>query len=72
MYLCDVYTTAVNLAGLPAMSVPAGLSNGLPIGLQFIGNYFSEAKLLNVANRYQSLTDWHLRRPPMYSEPSHQ
>ena len=64
MYLSDIYTIAVNLAGLPGMSVPCGLVGGLPVGLQLIGNYFAEASLLNVAHRYQQATDWHLRRPP--------
>ena len=63
MYLSDIYTIAVNLAGLPAMSVPCGLANNLPVGLQLIGDYFSEAKLLNVAHRYQQNSDWHLKRP---------
>ena len=64
MYLSDIYTIAVNLAGLPGMSVPAGFgANGRPVGLQIIGNYFSEAKMLNVAHQYQLATDWHLRMP---------
>lgn len=63
MYLSDIYTIAVNLAGLPGMSVPCGFVGGLPVGLQLIGNYFAEAKLLNVAHRYQQATDWHQRRP---------
>jgi len=63
MYLSDIYTIAVNLAGLPGMSVPCGLVGGLPVGLQLIGNYFTEAQLLNVAHRYQQATDWHQRRP---------
>ena len=63
MYLSDIYTIAVNLAGLPGMAVPSGFVGGLPVGLQLIGNYFSEAKLLNVAHRYQQATDWHLRHP---------
>jgi len=63
MYLSDIYTIAVNLAGLPGMSVPCGLVGGLPVGLQLIGNYFAEAQLLNVAHRYQQATDWHQRRP---------
>jgi len=63
MYLSDIYTIAVNLAGLPGMSVPCGFAGGLPVGLQLIGNYFGEAQLLNVAHRYQLATDWHLRRP---------
>ncbi len=63
MYLSDIYTIAVNLAGLPGMSIPCGFAAGLPAGLQLIGDYFSEAKLLNVAHRYQQATDWHLIRP---------
>ena len=63
MYLSDIYTIAVNLAGLPGMSIPCGFADGLPAGLQLIGNYFAEARLLNVAHRYQQATDWH-RRPP--------
>jgi aspartyl-tRNA(Asn)/glutamyl-tRNA(Gln) amidotransferase subunit A len=63
MYLEDLYTIAVNLAGLPGMSVPAGFSNGLPVGLQIIGNYFSEARMLNVGHAYQQVTDWHTRMP---------
>jgi len=63
MYLSDIYTIAVNLAGLPGMSVPCGLADGLPAGLQLIGNYFGEARLLEVAHRYQQATDWHRQRP---------
>jgi aspartyl-tRNA(Asn)/glutamyl-tRNA(Gln) amidotransferase subunit A len=63
MYLSDIYTIAVNLAGLPGMSVPCGFVSGLPVGLQLIGNYFAEGQLLNVAHCYQQATDWHLRRP---------
>jgi aspartyl-tRNA(Asn)/glutamyl-tRNA(Gln) amidotransferase subunit A len=63
MYLSDIYTVSVNLAGLPAMSVPAGFSNKLPVGMQLIGNYFEESKLLNIAHRYQQATDWHLQVP---------
>lgn len=64
MYLSDIYTIAVNLAGLPGMSIPAGFSNTkLPIGIQIIGNYFSEAKMLNVAHQYQLATDWHQQIP---------
>ncbi len=63
MYLSDIYTIAVNLAGLPGMSLPCGFAGGLPVGMQLIGNYFDEARLLNVAHRYQMATDWHQRRP---------
>jgi len=63
MYLADIYTIAINLAGLPAMSVPAGFINKKPVGLQIIGNYFDEAKLLNVAHQYQQVTDWHKQTP---------
>ncbi|HEX5464994.1 MAG TPA: amidase, partial [Burkholderiales bacterium] len=64
MYLSDIYTIAVNLAGLPGMSIPAGFdSAGLPVGLQIIGNYFDEARMLNVAHRFQMATDWHTRAP---------
>ncbi|NMG66834.1 Asp-tRNA(Asn)/Glu-tRNA(Gln) amidotransferase subunit GatA [Azoarcus indigens] len=64
MYLSDIYTIAVNLAGLPGLSQPCGFgADGLPVGLQLIGDYFSEASLLNAAHRYQQATDWHLRRP---------
>ena len=59
MYLQDIYTIAVNLAGLPAISVPCGFSNDLPVGLQLIGPAFADARVLNVAHQYQLLTDWH-------------
>lgn len=63
-YLSDIYTIAVNLAGLPAMSLPAGLSaDGLPIGVQLIGNYFAERKILNVAHQMQLNSDWHTKMP---------
>ena len=64
MYLNDLYTIPANLAGLPGMSLPCGFDGkGLPIGMQLVGNYFSEAKMLNVAHQYQRATDWHTRRP---------
>lgn len=63
MYLEDVYTLAVNLAGLPGMSVPAGFVRGKPVGLQLIGPHFAESRLLNVAHRLQQATDWHIRNP---------
>ena len=63
MYLADIYTIAINLAGLPAMSIPAGFIDKKPVGLQIIGNYFAEAKLLNVAHQYQQVTNWHQQTP---------
>tara|TARA_B100000745_G_scaffold229348_1_gene153740 strand:- start:1828 stop:3282 length:1455 start_codon:yes stop_codon:yes gene_type:complete len=63
MYLSDINTIAVNLAGLPAMSLPAGFHQSMPVGLQLIGNYFDESRLLNVAHRYQQECDWHLQLP---------
>ena len=64
MYLSDIYTIAVNLAGLPGMSIPCGFGeNNMPVGLQIIGNYFDEARMLNVAHQYQLATDWHGRSP---------
>ena len=67
MYLADIYTISTNLAGLPALSIPAGFVKGLPVGLQIIGNYFEEARLLNVAHSYQQATDWH-KKSPLYFE----
>ncbi|MDD2669072.1 Asp-tRNA(Asn)/Glu-tRNA(Gln) amidotransferase subunit GatA [Zoogloea sp.] len=64
MYLGDIYTVAVNLAGLPALAHPAGFgAGGMPVGLQLIGNYFGEARLLGVAHQFQQNTDWHARKP---------
>ena len=63
MYLSDIYTIAANLAGLPAMSVPAGFSGDMPVGLHVVGNYFEEGRLLNVGHQYQQVTDWHTRAP---------
>ncbi|MDP9892166.1 aspartyl-tRNA(Asn)/glutamyl-tRNA(Gln) amidotransferase subunit A [Variovorax boronicumulans] len=62
-YLADIFTLPASLAGLPGMSVPAGFDGGMPVGLQLIGNYFGEAKLLNAAHRFQQATDWHTRTP---------
>jgi len=63
MYLQDIYTIAGNLAGLPAMSIPAGFSSKLPVGVQLIGNYMQEGRILNAAHQFQQQTDWHLRSP---------
>ncbi|AIR88040.1 Asp-tRNA(Asn)/Glu-tRNA(Gln) amidotransferase subunit GatA [Pseudomonas cremoricolorata] len=62
-YLEDVYTITANLAGLPGLSMPAGFVDGLPVGVQLLAPYFQEARLLNVAHRYQQVTDWHTRAP---------
>ena len=66
MYLTDLYTVSVNLAGLPAISVPSGFINKLPVGMQLIGNYFQESLLMNVAHQYQKVTDWHQKIPQAY------
>ncbi len=63
MYLEDIFTIAVNLAGLPGISIPAGFEEGMPFGLQVIGPDFGEARVLNVAHQFQQLTDWHRRLP---------
>ena len=64
MYLSDIYTSAANLTGLPAMSIPVGFGDkNRPVGLHIIGNYFREAQMLNVAHQYQQVTDWHLKSP---------
>ncbi|RAH39065.1 Asp-tRNA(Asn)/Glu-tRNA(Gln) amidotransferase subunit GatA [Halomonas sp. SL1] len=68
MYLQDIYTIAVNLAGIPGISVPAGFAGGRPVGLQILGTHFAEAQLLNVAHQFQQATDWHLRRPDLAEE----
>ena len=67
-YLADIFTLSTSLAGLPGMSIPCGFGQGeknakRPVGLQLIGNYFDEARLLNVAHQYQQVTDWHQRTP---------
>jgi aspartyl-tRNA(Asn)/glutamyl-tRNA(Gln) amidotransferase subunit A len=67
MYLNDIYTIGANLAGLPAMSIPCGLLDGLPLGLQLIGPHFAESRLLSVAHAYQQATDWHRRLPAAYA-----
>lgn len=68
MYMADVFTIAVNLAGLPALSMPGGMIDGLPVGVQLIGNYFREGQILNVAHRYQQATDWHRQAPAFGGE----
>lgn len=65
MYLEDIYTIATNLAGLPGMSIPCGIIDGKPTGLQLTGSYFAEARLLNIAHRFQQATDWHLQTPKL-------
>jgi len=67
MYLSDIYTIAVNLAGLPGLSIPVGFSQNLPVGMQIIGDYWSESRLLNVAHRYQQVTDWHNKVPQNFT-----
>lgn len=67
MYLCDVYTSGVNLAGLPALSVPAGFAHGLPVGLHLMADHFREDLLLSVAHQYQRVTDWHHKLPAQFS-----
>jgi len=68
MYLSDVFVVAVNLAGIPALSVPCGFSNGLPVGMQIIGPHLSEETLLRIGHQYQSQTDWHLQHPPCWND----
>lgn len=63
MYMEDIFTISVNLAGLPAISIPCGFANNLPAGLQIIGNHFAEQRLLNIAHQFQQITDWHKQRP---------
>jgi aspartyl-tRNA(Asn)/glutamyl-tRNA(Gln) amidotransferase subunit A len=67
MYLNDIYTIGANLAGLPGISVPCGLVQNLPVGLQIVGPHFGEERLLNVAHRYQLETDWHRKAPPRFA-----
>lgn len=66
MYLEDIFTISTNLAGLPGMSIPGGMIDGLPVGLQLIGNYFDEARMLNVSHQFQQVTDWHNKAPKGY------
>jgi aspartyl-tRNA(Asn)/glutamyl-tRNA(Gln) amidotransferase subunit A len=67
MYLSDMFTANTNLAGLSGMSLPVGMLDGLPVGMQLIGNYFEEARLLNLAHQYQQITDWHKQIPPDFN-----
>jgi aspartyl-tRNA(Asn)/glutamyl-tRNA(Gln) amidotransferase subunit A len=68
MYLSDVHVVAVNLAGIPALSVPCGIANGLPIGMQIMGPHLSEETLLRIGHMYQSQTDWHMQHPPCWND----
>ena len=68
MYLSDVHVVAVNLAGIPALTVPCGISNGLPIGMQIMGPHLSEDLLLRIGHLYQSQTDWHTKHPPCWND----
>ena len=69
MYMADIYTVSVNLAGLPAISLPCGFdSKGLPIGMQLIGDSFMEGKLVKAATAYQTLTDYHNQRPEIFAD----
>jgi len=68
MYLSDVFVVAVNLAGIPALSVPCGISNGLPIGMQIMGPHLSEEMLLRIGHMYQGQTDWHTKHPPCWKD----
>jgi aspartyl-tRNA(Asn)/glutamyl-tRNA(Gln) amidotransferase subunit A len=63
MYLSDIYTASINLAGLPAISIPVGFNNNLPVGMQVIGNCWQEDKILNYAHKYQQVTNWHQQMP---------
>jgi aspartyl-tRNA(Asn)/glutamyl-tRNA(Gln) amidotransferase subunit A len=67
MYLSDIYTIAVNLAGLPGLSMPVGFVDGRPVGMQVIGGYFAEERMLNLAHGYQRTTDWHRLIPPGFA-----
>jgi aspartyl-tRNA(Asn)/glutamyl-tRNA(Gln) amidotransferase subunit A len=65
MYLSDLCTLPINIAGVPAISVPAGLVNGLPVGMQFIGKHFAEEALLQVSFAFEQATDWHAKKPAL-------
>ena len=69
MYMADIYTVSVNLTGVPSISLPCGFSSeGLPIGMQFIGDSFAESKLIKAASAYQEMTDFHRRRPASFAQ----
>lgn len=68
MYLSDVHVVAVNLAGIPSLSVPCGISNGLPVGMQIMGPHLSEEMLLRIGHMYQIQTDWHRKHPPCWND----
>jgi aspartyl-tRNA(Asn)/glutamyl-tRNA(Gln) amidotransferase subunit A len=68
MYLSDIFVVAANLAGIPALSVPCGISNGLPIGMQIMGPHLSEETLLRIGHLYQAQTDWHMKHPPCWND----
>ena len=68
MYQEDLYTIPANLAGLPALSMPCGLVEGLPIGMQLVGRHFEESLMLNVAHQYQLRTNWHQLAPPQFQD----
>ncbi len=68
MYLSDVCTLPINIAGLPAISIPAGFANGLPIGMQIIAKPFAEETILKIAYAYQQATEWHKKKPLMYNK----
>jgi aspartyl-tRNA(Asn)/glutamyl-tRNA(Gln) amidotransferase subunit A len=65
MYLADIFTVSVNLAGLPGISVPCGFADGLPIGFQLIGKMFDESTILRVADAFENATEWHKAAPPI-------
>ena len=65
MYLADIFTISANLAGIPAMSIPCGFTEGLPVGLQLMGRHFDEANLLAVGHQFQQTTDFHTKEPPL-------
>jgi aspartyl-tRNA(Asn)/glutamyl-tRNA(Gln) amidotransferase subunit A len=65
MYLADIYTISANLAGIPAMSIPCGFSEGLPVGLQLMGKHFDEASLITVGHKFQQTTDFHSQEAPL-------